>query len=311
MFKFILKRVTYGIITLFFIVSATFFLIAGAPGDPIVAKCKQMPEKTQKIIRAKYGLDKPVYVRYIMYMKNLITKGDLGDSIIYTGRSVNEVIKKNAPISARIGGIALVLQLIIGVLLGLISALNREKVPDHIIRVLVVLAICIPSFVFAAVLQYFVAFKWKFVPVFGWGKPIHYILPVIAMTLGGIASYCKYMRNSTISVLNEDYIITAKSKGVKTKGLIKKHILRNAMIPIVTMIGPAIAGIFGGAFVLEKMFGIPGLGSYYVKAVADNDYTMILGQTVFFAALYIASLIIVDILYSLVDPRIRVAKGAK
>lgn len=182
---------------------------------------------------------------------------------------------------------------------------------DNTIRVLVVLAICIPSFVFAALLQYFLAFKWKLVPVFGWGELKHYILPVTAYALGGIASYTKYMRNSTLSVLSEDYVITAKAKGCSKDRVVRKHIFRNSLIPIITMIGPAVAGIFAGSFVIEKMFSIPGLGFYYMKSVSDNDYTMVIGLTIFFAMLFVASLIIVDILYGFVDPRIRVAKGRK
>lgn len=309
MFKFVMKRIMYSLITLFLIITATFFLIAGAPGDPIAAKVGQMPEKAQGVIRARYGLDKPVTERYIIYMKHLLTTGDFGESIIYTGKSANDVIKDNAPISARIGIIAIALQITIGVLLGLVSALNREKLGDHIIRVCVVLAICVPSFVVAALLQYFVAFKWKLAPVFGWGQLKHYTLPVIAYAAGGIASYTKFMRSSTISVISEDYIITAKAKGCKKKRIIKKHILRNSMIPIVTMIGPAVAGIFGGSFILEKMFSIPGLGNYYIKAVSDSDYTMIIGLTIFFGILYTIALILVDILYGIVDPRIRVAKS--
>jgi len=304
-----MKRIMYSLITLFLIITATFFLIAGAPGDPIAAKVGQMPEKAQGVIRARYGLDKPVTERYVIYMKHLLTTGDFGESIIYTGKSANDVIKDNAPISARIGIIAIALQITIGVLLGLISALNREKLGDHIIRVCVVLAICVPSFVVAALLQYFVAFKWKLAPVFGWGQLKHYTLPVIAYAAGGIASYTKFMRSSTISVISEDYIITAKAKGCKKKRIIKKHILRNSMIPIVTMIGPAVAGIFGGSFILEKMFSIPGLGNYYIKAVSDSDYTMIIGLTIFFAILYTIALILVDILYGIVDPRIRVARS--
>ena len=306
MFKFIVKRIFYAVITLFLIITATFFLIAGAPGDPIAAKVEQMPEKAQQVIRVKYGLDKPVTERYAIYMKNLITTGDFGESIIYTGQSANDIIKKNAPISAKIGIIALILQFTIGMLLGLISALNREKVGDHVIRVCVVLAICIPYFVFAALLQYFIAYKWKLVPVFGWGKPIHYVLPVLSYTIGGIAGYTKIMRNSTLSVIGEDYIITAKAKGCKKNRIIGKHVLRNSMIPIVTMIGPAVAGIFGGSFIIERMFSIPGLGRYYVQAVSDNDYTMVLGLTIFYAILYVVSLIVVDILYGIVDPRIKV-----
>lgn len=311
MLKFIGKRLAFAVLTLFLIATATFFLVAGAPGDPIAAKVGQMPEQAQAIINAKYGFDRPVVERYFMYMKNLITTGDFGESIIYTGKSANDIIRDNTLISAKIGLIAITLQATIGVLLGLIAALNRGKPVDHIIRVLVVLAICVPSFVFAALLQYFLAFKWKLVPVFGWGELRHYILPVAAYAIGGIASYCKYMRNSTLSVISEDYIVTAKAKGCTKKRVVRKHILRNSMIPIVTMIGPAVAGIFAGSFIIEKMFAIPGLGSYYVKAVSDNDYTMVIGLTIFFAILYVLALIIVDILYGIVDPRIRVAKGKK
>lgn len=309
MIRFISKRILHSLITLFLIITATFFLIAGAPGDPIAAKVGQMPEKAQTVVKARYGLDKPVVERYAIYMKHLVTTGDFGESIIYTGQSANDIIRKNAPISAKIGIIAITLQITIGIFLGLVSGLNREKLGDHIIRVSVVLAICIPSFVFAALLQYFIAFKWKLVPVFGWGELKHYILPVAAYSMGGIASYTKYMKSSIITVLSEDYIVTAKAKGCKKGRVIRKHVLRNSMIPIVTMIGPAIAGIFAGSFILEKMFSIPGLGNYYVKAVSNNDYTMIIGLTIFFAILYTFALILVDILYGVVDPRIRISKS--
>ena len=311
MLKFIGKRLAYAILTLFLIASATFFLVAGAPGDPIAAKVGQMPEQAQEIIEKKYGLDKPVFQRYTTYMKNLITTGDFGESIVYTGKSANDVIKENTWTSAKIGLLAILFQVTIGVALGMIAALNRGKPVDHVIRVLVVLAICVPSFVFAAVLQYFLAFKWKLVPVFGWGQLKHYILPVAAYAIGGIASYTKYTRSSMISVIGEDYIVTAQAKGCKRKRIVKKHVLRNSMIPIITMIGPAISGVFAGSFILEKMFSIPGLGFYYVKAVSDNDYTMIIGLTIFFAILFVGALIVVDILYGIADPRIRVAKGKK
>ena len=307
MLKFIGKRLLYAAVTLFLIATATFFLVAGAPGDPIAAKVGQMPEQAQAIINAKYGFDKPVTERYVMYMKNLLTTGDFGESIIYNGKSANDVIKENTLVSAKIGLMALVLQVTIGICLGMISALNRGRPVDNIIRFMVVLAICVPSFVFAALLQYFLASKWKLVPVFGWGQLKHYVLPVTSFALGGIASYTKYTRNSTLSVISEDYVVTAKAKGCSKGRVVRKHIFRNAMIPIVTMIGPAVAGIFGGSFVIEKMFSIPGLGCYYMKSVSDNDYTMIIGLTIFYAMLYVASLIVVDILYGLVDPRIRVA----
>jgi oligopeptide transport system permease protein len=268
-----------------------------------------MPEQARAVLMAKYGLDKPVVERYFIYMKNLLATGDFGESIIYTGRSANTVIRENAPISMQIGGVALVLQLSVGVGLGLIAALKRNKPTDHIIRVCVVLAICVPSFVFCSLLQYYFAFTWQLAPVFGWGEAKHFILPVLACVLGGTASYAKYTRNGTLTVMSEDYIITAKAKGCDRGRIIRKHVLRNAMIPIVTMIGPAVAGIFAGSFILERMFAIPGLGAYYVKSVSDNDYTMILGLTIFYAVLDVASLLGVDILYGLVDPRIRLTRA--
>ena len=306
MLKFIMQRILYGAITLLIIITFTFFLIHAAPGDPVAAKCKQMPESAREIVMKKYGLDKPVPVRYVKYMKNLIFHGELGDSVIYPGKTVNDVIKKNAPVSGKIGGLALITQVVVGILLGIISALNRNKLSDQVIRVLSVLAICIPYFVFAALLQYFIGYKWDLTPVFGWGEPVHYILPVLTMSFAGIATYCKYMRSSTVEVINEDYILTAISKGIPRLKLVWKHIIRNAIIPIITLIGPAIAFIFAGTFITESMFGIPGLGKFYVKSIQDNDYNMILGQTIFMAALYIISLIIVDILYGLADPRIRI-----
>lgn len=311
MLRFIGKRLVYAVVTLFLIATATFFLVAGAPGDPIAAKVGQMPDEAKAVIEAKYGLDKPLFERYAIYMKNLITTGDFGESIIYTATSANDVIKENVGVSVKIGLVALVLQLTIGILLGLISALNRGKRIDMTIRFMVVLAICVPSFVFAALLQYFLAFKWKLIPVFGWGELKHYVLPVSCYTLGGIAVYCKYMRNSTLSVISEDYITTAKAKGCSPSRTVRKHVLRNSMVPIVTMIGPALAGIFSGSFIIERMFSIPGLGFYYMKSVSDNDYTMIIGLTIFFAILYVGALVLVDILYGIVDPRIRVAKGSK
>jgi len=308
MLRFIGRRLIIGLSTLIIIVTLTFLLVNMAPGDPVSAKIQQLPDSARATIEKKYGLDKSMFERYIIYMKSL-AKGDLGDSYIYVGRSVNEVIAKNAPVSGRIVGIAIVLQLIMGLSLGTLAGIFREKIADQVIRVMVVIAICIPSFVFAALLQYFIAFKWSLTPIFGWGDPIHYVMPVMAMTVGGLAGYTKYMRNSTIGVINEDYIVTAKAKGVSKLRLIRKHVLRNASIPIITMLGSSIAGLFGGSFILESFFGIPGLGSYYVKAVQDADYSMIIGMTAFFAAFYILVLIMVDIMYGLADPRIRIAKG--
>ena len=309
--KYIIKRLWYALIALAIIATVSFFLICMKPGDPIVAKVSQLPESSREVVIAKYGLDKPMVSRFVEYMKNLITEGNLGDSIIYDGRNVNVLLKTSAIVSAKIGLLAIAIQVVIGVLLGMIQALNRAKWGDQVIRVLVVLAICIPSFVFCALLQYFIGFRWKMTPIMGWGKPIHYILPVAAYAIPGIATYCKYMRTSTIGVMGEDYILTATAKGCSQTRLVFKHIFRNAILPIVTMVPVAIGNVFAGSMVIEKFYSIPGMGQHYVKAVSDSDPYMILGMAIFFAFVYIISLFFVDILYSLVDPRIRITKNAK
>lgn len=218
MVKFIGKRLAYAVLTLFLITTATFFLVAGAPGDPIAAKVGQMPEQAQQIIREKYGLDQPVVKRYTTYMKNLLTTGDFGESIIYTGQSANDIIKNNTLVSAKIGLLGLLFQTTIGICLGMVAALNRGKPVDHVIRVLVVLAICVPSFVFASVLQYFLAFKWKLVPVFGWGQMKHYILPV--------ACICDRRYRILYKIYEKQYLICYRRRLYyysKSKGMYKEE----------------------------------------------------------------------------------------
>ncbi|MEG2354059.1 MAG: ABC transporter permease [Clostridium sp.] len=309
--KYILKRIGFGFITVFIIITATFFLVHSVPGDPMAAGAKNLSVEAKAAFKHKYGLDKPLIQQYTTYMTNLITKGDLGDSMIYRERSIGTMIKVHAPTSGKVGGIAIVIQVTVGVVLGIIAAFNRGKFADKVISVLVVCLVCIPSFVFAALLQYIFAVKLRMFPVMGWGQAKHYFIPVLAMSIGGIASYCKFTRNSTLGVIGQDYIITAKAKGVGKIALTVKHVLRNSMIPIVTMVGPSILNIFAGSFVIESMFSIPGLGFYYVTAVNSADFSMVVGLTIFISSLYVLSLILVDISYGIIDPRIRVASGSR
>lgn len=309
MLRFFIKRSLLGALTLFIIITLTFFLIAGAPGDPIATKVGQMPAQARAVIEEYYGLNQPLLVRYKNYMYNLIVKGDFGESIVYTGRSVNDIIRKNAPVSASYAIPAIVLQLFFGVALGLYAGLNHGKFSDQVLRILIVLSICVPGFVMASLLQYFLAFKWQLVPIFGWGKPINLVLPLLVSTIGGIGSYAKYQRQSTITTLGEDYVLMAKAKGCNKSRILRKHVFRNSILPIVTFIGPAVAGIFSGSFIIENIFSIPGLGKYYTQAVSDMDYTMILGLTAFYAVLYVVALILTDVMYGLVDPRIKLAKA--
>lgn len=306
MAKYILKRISYMILTLFIITSATFFLMHSIPGDPLAYMAKNLPEQTRENYYAKYGLDKPKTEQYGIFLKNLLTKGELGESLRYPGRSVTDTIMTNSKVSAVPGGLALLIGLVIGVLLGIIAALNRNKWPDYLVMFIAIIGITVPVFVLAAVLQYVFTVKFQVLPTTGWGKPENIILPVAVMCLGTIATYARYVKSNMLDVLGQDYILTAEAKGVDRFHVIKDHVLRNAFFPCLTILGGQISGIFTGAFVVEKIFGIPGLGFYYISSINDRDYTMIIGTTIFAAGLFVIAQLIIDIAYSILDPRIRI-----
>lgn len=306
--RYVLKRVGYMLLTLLIVITITFFLMHSIPGDPLAKLGKNLPEQIKANYYEKYGLDKPIYVQYGLFMKNLITKGDLGESLVYPGRAVTDTIKTNAKISGRLGFQALAIGVTIGISLGITAALNRNKWPDFLVMFIAILGVTIPVFIIGALLQYFLSVKFELLPTTGWGKFKHTIIPTIAMCFGPIATYARYMRSNVLEVINQDYILTAKAKGVSGFNIIRKHVFRNAILPALTILGPQIAGIFTGSFVIERIFGIPGLGFYYINSINDRDYTMIIGTTVFYAALFIFSQLVVDLLYGVVDPRIRVSK---
>lgn len=306
MAKYILKRISYMILTLFIITSATFFLMHSIPGDPLAYMAKNLPEQTRENYYAKYGLDKPKTEQYGIFLKNLLTKGELGESLRYPGRSVTDTIMTNSKVSAVPGGLALLIGLVIGVLLGIIAALNRNKWPDYLVMFIAIIGITVPVFVLAAVLQYVFTVKFQVLPTTGWGKPENIILPVAVMCLGTIATYARYVKSNMLDVLGQDYILTAEAKGVDRFHVIKDHVLRNAFLPCLTILGGQISGIFTGAFVVEKIFGIPGLGFYYISSINDRDYTMIIGTTIFAAGLFVIAQLIIDIAYSILYPRIRI-----
>lgn len=310
MLKFIVKRIGYMVLTLFIIVTITFMLMHIMPGDPLTTGTKKLPEQAQINFRAKYGLDKSVPEQYLTYVKNIV-KGDLGESMVYAGRNVADVIKEHAPKSARVGIQSVFMGFLLGCILGIIAAFNRGKWPDYLVIFIALLGVSIPSFVVAALLQYTFTVKFKLLPTTGFGSFKYTILPSIAMSFGSIATYARFMRANALDVIGQDYVLTAKAKGVSNISLVWKHIIRNAILPAITMLGPQIAGVLTGSFVIETIFAIPGLGSYFVNSVTDRDFTMIMGQTIFVAALYIVSLVVVDIVYGLIDPRIRVAGGKK
>lgn len=308
MLKYIGKRFLYMVITLFIITTVTFFLMHNIQGDPLSAMGKTLPPQTIENYKKKYGLDKPVHEQYAIFLKNVLTKGDLGSSIKYPGREVSTVIKETAPVSGRIGGQAMIIGLTIGIVLGIIAALNRGRWPDYIVSVIAILGVTIPVFIMGSLLQLYFAVKLKWFPTSGFrpGMFKYTVLPSLAMCFGSIATYARYMRSNVLEVLNEDYILTAEAKGVSRFNIIVKHVIRNAILPVITIIGPQIVGIFTGSFIIETMFGIPGLGFYFVSAIQTRDYPMIIGTTVFYAALFLVAQLLVDILYTVADPRIRV-----
>ncbi|WDV45498.1 ABC transporter permease [Clostridiaceae bacterium M8S5] len=307
MLKYVAKRIVYMFITIYLVVSITFLLVHLKPGDPLSVMGRKLPEQIKANYYAKYGLDQPLHVQYYRYIKQLL-KGDLGESLCYPGRSVTEIIKTYSPVSARLGIQALIVGVSLGIIFGILAAYMRNTWPDYIIMILAVLGISIPSFVLASFLQYRYTVVYRWLPTIGWGSFKHTILPTIALCFGSIAVYARYMRANVLDILNQDYLLTAKAKGVTGIRLVWKHVIRNAMLPAITILGVQIAGIFIGSFVIESIFGIPGFGFNYVTSINNNDYTMVLGQTNFFTLLYISAILIIDILYGFIDPRIRLGK---
>jgi len=306
--RYTIKRLIQGVITVWFIATATFIAMHAVPGDPL-SHDKAVTAQIRKNLEAKYGLDKPVVTQYLIYMGNML-RGDFGISFMQQNRSVNDIIVKHFPVSATLGILAIVFAGIGGILWGALTALYRNKLPDVVIMFLVILGISVPSFVFAALGQLTLVnlnalFGRTVLPVAGWGTVQHMIVPSLVLGLGTMAFLTRLMRSSMLEIVNADYVRTAKAKGLPTTRIFLKHELRNAILPVITVLGPAIAGITTGGFVVELVFAIPGLGRYFVQAVQQLDYTVIMGTTVFYGAFLVFMVILVDLLYGFVDPRVR------
>lgn len=306
--KYILKRILYAVIALFVVSTIAFFAVRMIPGNPIEAMTEKLPDEIRQQVFEQYGFDKPIVEQYKLFFKELFTEGDLGESLKYRGRKVTDTIASYAPVSGLLGAEAIAIGVISGIILGIVAALNRGKWLDYLVMFIAVVGIAVPNFVLASCFQYFLTIRFHLFPTTGWEGFSYTVLPAMALSFNSTAKYARYMRANCLDVLNQDYIITAKSKGMSKFRLIRKHVLKNSILPIITLLGPQIALMFGGAFVIERIFAIPGLGSYFVSSVTDRDYTMVMGQTIFIAALYILSVLIVDILYGFIDPRIRVSQ---
>ena len=309
MAKYILKRVVYMFVVLFIVTTVTFFLMHCIPGDPITALVQKLPEQTKINYYAKYGLDKPVIEQYFLFLKGIFTEGTLGESIRYPGRMVADMIGKYAGNSGEIGLIAVAIGFVVGIIMGTICALKRNKLPDKILSVIAILGISVPVFLVGSVLQYLLTVVFPIFPTLGWGTPAHKVLPILCMALSPLATYTRYMRSSVLDVINQDYITMAEAKGLSFGQVVRRHVLRNSILPSLTILGPNVAGVFSGSFVIETIFSIPGLGYYYITAVNDRDFPMIVGCAMFYTGIYILSLLVVDILYVIVDPRIRLSES--
>lgn len=305
MTRYILKRVVAALISMFFLITVTFFLMHAIPGGPFSAgEQKDLNPDIVAAIRARYGLDQPVWKQYLNYLAKLI-QGDMGVSYKKTNYTVNELITGGFPASAEVGAVAIVIALAIGIPLGIISALKRGSWADMLSMVIATIGIAIPTFVIAMLLMYEFCMRHALLPNFGWGTAKHLILPVACMCLSPIANVTRLMRSSMLEVSRQDYIRTARSKGVPEIKVICKHMIRNAVLPVVTYLGPLVAALLTGSFAIERLFMIPGMGRYFVNAVSDRDYTVIMGLTIFYGAFIMICTLLVDIAYAIIDPRVK------
>ncbi len=301
--RYILKRIFSSIITIWFIMTLTFILMKSIPGDPFVSE-RAMTPQVKAAVYAKYGLDKPEFEQYLTYMTNFL-KGDFGVSFNRIGLTAQDIIKGGFPYSLKIGGWASLFIIVVGIFLGIIAALRQNKVSDRVVMFISTLGATIPSFVFATGFLYFFSKKLGWAPSFGVGTWKHFVGPVLCIGMFSLSYVTRLTRTSVLDVLQQDYIRTARAKGLSEFRVIGKHALRNALIPVVTYIGPMIAAIVTGSFVIEKVFGIAGIGSLFTTSILGRDYTLIMGITVFFGIFLVTAVLIVDIVYVLIDPRIK------
>jgi len=300
--KYIIKRVAMGVLSIFVVATLTFFLMNLVPGGPFVAE-KSISKEAQAALEAKYGLDKPLLERYATYMTDFV-KGDMGLSLRQRGRTVSDIIFSKFPVSARLAGFAVAVAVLVGIPLGCLSAYNRGKFGDNIIIVFATCGIAIPSFISSVILLYTFGSKLNILPTVGLNTMSSYIMPVTALAIYPTAYITRLMRSSLLDVMGQDYIRTAKAKGLSNFKILFKHALRNAVLPVVTYVGPMLASLMTGSFVVEKIFTVPGLGRDFVSAINQRDYTLIMGTTIVLATLIITANVIVDILYKIIDPRI-------
>ena len=309
--KFLIRRLAEMILTLFLIATATFFLLEAVPGDPLSERADKLSPTVKENLYKKYGLDKPMMERYVLTMKGICV-GDFGESFVYAGQTVQGLIETRLPVSARLGLQQVTLGVVVGLLLGILAAVKRGTIIDYLVIALSVLLISVPHLIFGLLLQKVFAGNLQWSPTIGWpaGKDLWFggweytVLPTLTGCFTYIATYARLLKTSMLDVINQDYVLTAESKGLSRARIIRKHILRNSFIPVITQLPMSIAMCITGSFFIESIYSIPGIGQYYVTAVNNQDLSIIMGETVILAALYIVVLFITDLLYVAIDPRI-------
>ncbi|TDQ42817.1 ABC transporter permease [Aureibacillus halotolerans] len=306
--KYALSRLGYMVVTFIVIATLTFLLMQGLPGSPYKNAEKLSPAQIE-LLNERYGLDDPLPERYVTFWVNMF-QGDLGQSFQYPGRDVLPMITARIQPSAVLGLEAIILGTVVGLILGIIAALRQNTSIDYIALIIAVLGISIPSFVFAGVMQYSFGVEFRILPVAGWDGLEYHVMPVLALSVVVIATVARFMRTEMIEVLGQDYIITARAKGVSPLAVIIKHSIRNALIPVITILGPLVVSIVTGSLVIERIFGIPGIGEQFVQSILVNDYPVIMGTTLFYSVIFIVTIFLIDIFYGIIDPRIRLAGGS-
>ncbi|EWG09519.1 ABC transporter permease [Cytobacillus firmus] len=303
---YIIKRLIAMVVTLWFIITLTFFLMHSIPGSPFNEE-RNTSEAVQRNLEKFYHLDEPLYVQYGMYLKSVATF-DFGPSIKKSSQTVNEMLGRGFPVSFELGIVTLIVAVFSGIALGIIAALRHNGFIDYLAMTIAVLGISVPNFVLATLLIQQLAVNLAILPVATWSSPKHMILPTLALATGPMAIIARLTRSSMLEVLTQDYIKTAKAKGLSPVKIVFKHALRNALLPVVTVLGSLAASILTGTFVIEKIFAIPGMGKYFVESINTRDYPVIMGTTVFYSSILIIMLFLVDIAYGVLDPRIKLHK---
>lgn len=308
MLKYISKRLLYIFITLWIIITCTFFLMKNLPGTPFDAErfAIMSPVQQEQILKL-YGLNDPLPVQYLKYLGNIL-HGDLGTSFTYVNQNAGAVIAGRLGPSFLIGTQAVLLGLAVGLVLGILAAWRHNSMIDYFTMLLAVLGVSVPNFVAAALLQYFIGLKWGILPVGFWTDWRCSVLPTVALSFSAVAQVARFMRTEMLDVLNQDFIITAKAKGLNQWEVLIRHAIRNSILPVVTILGPIVINLLTGSLAVENVYSIPGIGSLFVDCIKGNDYPVIMGITIFYAAFYMFVILIVDLLYSVIDPRIRLSR---